>query len=529
MSTNTERVRLFLDSELSEHEHGLRRVMRPAEKHPDNPLIVADRPWESPFGPQLYGTVLPDGPDGALRMWYQSRRGRYLTLATSGDGIRWEKPELGLAEFEGSRANNILLAAEHEPKVLRQVNEPSVVVDPNEPDPERRYKLFYYDKYPAGTYPKAGLFVAHSPDGLHWSIHADTDVMHALGDVPDVVWDPVSQRIVCHNKLIHWEGDEVDAGGAATGRQVSCYGVPGASQTENGVVRLYGETLREYADEWRQQEILLDEASTVRKRAIGRAESVDGLTWSPQRPILRADHNDPPDLEYHGMPAWRVGDFWIGMAQAMRTIPPPYNGHGMVTELPVEIELAYSRDDATWHRFAPGEMILPLGPRGAWDAGRIDLATHPVTLGDHEYYYYAAIPQWTFTRWWREKFSNEPGLTAPGRRDPMMEYGIGLARWRREGFVALRAEGEGTLLTKPLTLNAADLLLNVDASDGEVVVELIDPAYPTAPPLAVSEVVRADATRHRLRWSHGDAGSLGDRSVRLRIGLRHADLYSIAW
>ena len=68
MSTNTERVRLFLDSELSEHEHGLRRVMRPAAKHPDNPLIVADRPWESPSGPSLDGTVLPYGPGGPLAL-----------------------------------------------------------------------------------------------------------------------------------------------------------------------------------------------------------------------------------------------------------------------------------------------------------------------------------------------------------------------------------------------------------------------------------------------------------------------------
>ena len=69
----------------------------------------------------------------------------------------------------------------------------------------------------------------------------------------------------------------------------------------------------------------------------------------------------------------------------------------------------------------------------------------------------------------------------------------------------------------------------ITGGDFELAAELIDPAYPTAPPLAVSEVVRADAPRHRLRWSRGDAGSLGDRSVRLRIGLRHADLYSIAW
>ena len=33
---------------------------------------------------------------------------RYRLLAVSSDGVRWTKPDLGLVEFEGSRANNIL-------------------------------------------------------------------------------------------------------------------------------------------------------------------------------------------------------------------------------------------------------------------------------------------------------------------------------------------------------------------------------------------------------------------------------------
>lgn len=38
--------RLFLDAMVVEHQQGLQRVFHAAEKHPANPLIVADHPWE---------------------------------------------------------------------------------------------------------------------------------------------------------------------------------------------------------------------------------------------------------------------------------------------------------------------------------------------------------------------------------------------------------------------------------------------------------------------------------------------------
>ena len=63
---------------------------------------------------QFYGTVL--NIDGELRMWYpgessQSRGcgNRRLCYATSTDGIHWEKPSLGLIEFNGNSNNNICL------------------------------------------------------------------------------------------------------------------------------------------------------------------------------------------------------------------------------------------------------------------------------------------------------------------------------------------------------------------------------------------------------------------------------------
>jgi len=52
-----------------------------------------------------YSTVIKVGD--TYHMWYASHPG--FCYARSKDGIKWEKPSLGLAEFEGSRDNNIVL------------------------------------------------------------------------------------------------------------------------------------------------------------------------------------------------------------------------------------------------------------------------------------------------------------------------------------------------------------------------------------------------------------------------------------
>ena len=100
--------RLFLDAMVVERTNCLARVFHAAEKHPKNPLIRYDKPWEpESYGPSVHGgTVMWD--DGKLKMWYLCYHGGYrICYAESPDGIAWTKPDLGLIEFQGATANNI--------------------------------------------------------------------------------------------------------------------------------------------------------------------------------------------------------------------------------------------------------------------------------------------------------------------------------------------------------------------------------------------------------------------------------------
>lgn len=113
-------------------EHNLQRVYHPFQKHPNNPIMRADKPWEGTVI-QLYGTVLP-----GFRMWYSTYNadGRYtrVAYAESDDGLNWHKPDLN-----GSGSNVIFGAA--------NANLVSVIHTPHDV-----YKLFKLMIYQYGAF-----------------------------------------------------------------------------------------------------------------------------------------------------------------------------------------------------------------------------------------------------------------------------------------------------------------------------------------------------------------------------------------
>ena len=107
--------RLFVDDMILETKRNVVRSLHAPVKHPDNPLFVACRPWED-SSVHLYGSVVRDEEDGLFKMWYLAgnrdlddyANRRLLCYAVSQDGLRWQRPELGLHEFMGCWANNIV-------------------------------------------------------------------------------------------------------------------------------------------------------------------------------------------------------------------------------------------------------------------------------------------------------------------------------------------------------------------------------------------------------------------------------------
>lgn len=274
--------RLVLDARVIERVEGLRLVPGKVEKDPHNPLFQADQPWENSLN-NLYPNVVYDEEAGRYKLWYKCvladaeaiakmspprtvhKVGWYLCYATSADGVHWEKPELGLHSFGGSKRNNI---------VARDTPNAGVFRDEHEANPARLYKMVF-DVGPAQ------MRVSFSPDGIHWSAPQTPAGLPRCGDTHNnAFWDPaghytlftrvfLGERLVYRSRsddFLHWATPQLALRSTpqeGKQRQAYCMGVFPEAEMYLGLVMMYN-------------------AGTDRTVDCELATSVDSCSW--QRP-----------------------------------------------------------------------------------------------------------------------------------------------------------------------------------------------------------------------------------------------------
>jgi len=160
----------------------LKLTLQAPQKYAGNPVLRSDSD-EGPegCGPVLYGTVLKE--KGKLRMWYVAEprpdpripndpvsAGYYrpTAYAESRDGIHWTRPDLGLVDFRGSRHNNLVSFAPANEPYARPYDFVAVLRDPEDPNPDRLYKMAYITR----DFPRQEVVTvtAVSPDGYRWTL-----------------------------------------------------------------------------------------------------------------------------------------------------------------------------------------------------------------------------------------------------------------------------------------------------------------------------------------------------------------------
>src|SRR5262249_59357349 len=107
------RLEMFVDDHLIERLEGGANLKLHAPSF-KGVAVSFDNPWEGPC--TGFATVIKDGD--LYRMYYvgipfrvySDNQDTTFCCAESRDGIIWVKPRLGLVDYKGSRANNILLA-----------------------------------------------------------------------------------------------------------------------------------------------------------------------------------------------------------------------------------------------------------------------------------------------------------------------------------------------------------------------------------------------------------------------------------
>ena len=250
-----DRKQLFIDHRFINTADNVELTVNPPVKLP-GPVLRSEHPWEAfSIG---WSCVLED--DGLFKLWYSACGADqwtggpwYLCYAISRDGLTWEKPELGLVEYDGSKRNNIVRAA---------CKLAYIFIDPNGGESDR-YKMV---EQVLGE----GIRVGTSTDGLTWDL-PDRLVSTLKPDTPkQAYWDARIGRYVAWLKLM-----------------VADDGTP----------------MFPFVDPIASEPPMIAPTVLRRGRSIGRIE-VDDLTapWPEEniRTVLAADEHDPPDSDiYH--------------------------------------------------------------------------------------------------------------------------------------------------------------------------------------------------------------------------------------
>ena len=206
------RRELFLDRFLVERLDGARLVLH--EPRDEGPVLAFDRPWEGPFC--AYASVFQEGD--RYRLYYRGLPAASDELldsctcyAESPDGVNWTRPALGLYEWRGSRANNIVLArdaAAHSFSPFPDLNPAAL--------PEQHYKGMGI-----GGHGRHGLIPYASPDGLRWTPLTDQPVItRGHFDSQNVAfWSATEECYLCYCR--YWTGGKVGLGFRSISRATS--------------------------------------------------------------------------------------------------------------------------------------------------------------------------------------------------------------------------------------------------------------------------------------------------------------------
>jgi len=245
----------FMDDTLIANSQRVQRIWLPAKIYP-YPVVNSDKPWEYRIL-AMFGSVLPK-PDSGYFMYYYNwptKVSGVTCIAASEDGFRWNKPELGITDFNGSKANNVIIA----PPVLN--DGPSMMYDPD--DPVHPYKAMIFQCDGETWCEKWGLYGYESSDGVNWT--------------------PTTPHLLLR------AGDRSNLMGTK----------------HNGKYRVYT-----------RHKDMFQHCGAC---AIYMSESEDFKTWSEPELVLAPDLVDDPDVEYYSMSVFERNGWFLGLLEYWRS------------------------------------------------------------------------------------------------------------------------------------------------------------------------------------------------------------------
>ena len=471
------RLELLVDKFLVDAMKGAARLQL---HHPVRRDIVlrTDEPWGG--NASGYQSIFKDG--ALYKMYYRGGHYRHsgppaqalddhpwvLCYAESDDGIHWRKPKLGLCEYNGSKANNIILTTEMVAAIGGCPAHTATFKDAN-PDcpPDARYKIVI-----VGSKPR-GLFILKSADGLRFTLASDKPFQTegAFDSQNLAFWDPIRKEYREYHR--HFRAG-VRGIMTATSKDILHFPKP--------------------------------------KWLVYPGAPVQALYTNQIQPYTRAPHI------FMGFPMRYNDRGWSGPMFDLPGLDERLaraKSHPRYGTTVTDAAFMTSRDGLHFKRWAEG-FIRP-GPKkkDTWVYGdnfvfwgmaqtksHIDGAPDELSL-------YAVEGYWE-------------GVSISVRR-----YTI-----RVDGFVSAYAPFKGgEVVTKPIIFDGGNLALNAATSAaGSIQVEIQDAEGTPIEGYTLDDCppIFCDDLRYIVRWDEpgGDVRPLAGKPVRLRFVLKDADLYA---
>lgn len=453
---------------------GIRIVAQPAERLSQPYTVRPVKPWEQD-GIELENLVF-DEDDGYYKSWgtCRSKGMSYSCFFRSKDFEIWERPELGVVDFEGSRKNNLI---ETDGPLGNIFKDPSSAEENWKWIAEGRTTPREFDEYrakrPRDWDPKAdrGDFIVAvrggvSADGFRWKTIPEPLVIEHSDTIVTAYFDKRLGKYVGYFR--RWTMP------------------PYPSRTPGEARKL----------NW-----------TAGRRSIGRAETEDFRRF----PLSELIMEPGPDI--------------LGPSDTLYT-----NGHTLVPGAPdqhlffptvyhqlrdnTSVAVASSVDGKILH-WLPGNPILTTASFGEWDGGAIFARGHLMELPDG--------------RWVLPYLGSNVPHKYP--RKGAIKLGLGFATWRKGRLIALEAAERGQFTTFAFMPPGRRMRINtLTARGGNVLVEVTDFARKVLPGRSFNDCtpVIGDHYRTPVSWKGSeDLGVLENTPICFRFKLDQAKLFFV--
>ena len=445
--------------------HGVRLVTEPAQKgvFPIEP----EYPWEAE-GIEVQALMQLEDK---IMAFGQCKPGGSCYFEST-DGVTWERPKLGLVEFEGNKENNLIPGfqgrAFYDPLAppeerFKAANNSSYDLEAFESYKERRpWQRMATEIDPGRVH---AIFGYISPDGFNWT-RLDEPLSVEVSDGGQYIYfDPHLKKYVMYMRA-YMIGPRAE-------------GYPNKQE-------------RYHHFGWR--------------RAIGRSETDNFREFPLSDVVIETDVNMAP-----------TDSFYFCM---YTTIPKAPEHHLMFPSRYIQaedggaIDLYVSYDGKRWDK-APGSPILNRSEYGQWDGGALWMPNVGLTeLGDGS---------------WVVPFRGDP-LPHKYPRGYYAEK-WGLAIWPKGRLMAIEAAEEGAFTTMAFLAPGKQLRINALTSRvGEVLVEAADFNGKPIPGRTFEDAVPiiGDQFQTIVKWKEADdLGVEEGEPVILRFRMKKAKIYCL--